>query len=197
MKEQLIRLRHIERISALGIAGLSFILGFLLFLFAPEAEYVDTADIKLFKLRLGLANVGPGIFFALFGAAITIYSIKTRAKAKEVLKEKDGDSITEEFRYLQSEKKDNTEVIELRGAYQKDFRVFAEVADKLGRDEPISDSLKLDLENTLTNTKDTLMRNVWDESWGDYSTFKAWLAKGYPEPVPENIVKAAKYFLGK
>ena len=51
--------------------------------------------------------------------------------------------------------------------------------------------------NSMTNVKETLMRSVWTEEWGDYFVYKAWIAKGYPEPAPVEIKKAADFFLGK
>ena len=89
------------------------------------------------------------------------------------------------------------EIENLRGAYQKDFRTLAKVSDKIENDEPIPVSLKLDYMNSMTNVKETLMRSVWTEEWGDYFVYKAWIAKGYPEPAPVEIKKAADFFLGK
>ena len=197
MEHDIVKLRSNERILALSIAGLSIVLGFLLFIFAPDAANTGSGNLEFLKMKLTLANVAPGIFFACFGAGVTIYSIVTQVKVSEVSKGKDQVVVNKQLRYLQDAGQDNKEIENLRGAYQKDFRTLAKVTDKIDNNEPIPDSLKLDMTNSMTNTKDALMRSVWAEEWGDYSIFKAWLAKGYPEPAPVEIKKAAEFFLGK
>lgn len=197
MEHDIVKLRSNERILALSIAGLSIVLGFLLFIFAPDAANSGSGNLEFLKMKLTLANVAPGIFFACFGAGVTIYSIITQVKVSEVTKNDDKIVVNKQLRYLQDTEPDNQEIENLKGAYQKDFRTLANVFDKIDNNEPIPESLKLDLMNSLTNAKEALMRSVWTEEWGDYSLFKAWLAKGYPEPAPVEIKKAAEFFLGK
>jgi hypothetical protein len=194
MVDQLIKLRSKERLLALGIAGLCIILGFLLFIFAPNASEAGTAQLEWMEKKMMLANVGPGVFFALFGAAITVYSIVTQATTST---EKNGENSVVTYRYLQKDVKDNQETENLRSNYQRDFRIFSEVMQKLEENESVPERLRMDFENALTNSKDFLMRSVWDESWGDYNQFSNWISMGFPEPPPPEISKAAKYFSGK
>ena len=197
MEHDIVKLRSNERILALSIAGLSIVLGFLLFIFAPDAANTGSGNLEFLKMKLTLANVAPGIFFACFGAGVTIYSIVTQVKVSEVTKNNDKVVVSKQLRYLQETEQVNMEIENLRGAYLKDFRTLATVSDKIDNNEPIPESLKLDLMNSMTNAKEALMRTVWTEEWGDYTLFKAWLAKGYPEPAPDEIKKAADFFLGK
>jgi hypothetical protein len=194
MIDQLFKSRSKERLLALGIAGLCIVLGFLLFIFAPNASDAGSAELEWMEKKMMLANVGPGVFFALFGAAITVYSIVTQAKAST---EKDGENSVVTYRYLQKEEKDLQETENLRSNYQRDFRIFSEVMQKLEENESVSERLKMDFENALTSSKDYLMRSVWDDSWGDYSLFSNWLSMGCPKPPPAGIAKAARYFSGK
>ena len=195
MVDQLIKSRSKERLLSLGIAGLCIVLGFLLFLFAPDTSESGTAELEWLNKKLMLANVGPGVFFALFGSAITVYSIVTQAKGS--MEKKGEESLSMEFQYLQKGIKDSQEAENMRGIYQRDFRIFSEVFQKLEQNEPLPGLLKLDFESALTNSKDFLMRSVWDESWGDYTEFSNWLSKGCPLPVPQGIHNAADFFSGK
>jgi len=197
MEYNIFKSRSNERLLALAIAGLSFTFGFLLFVLVPDLSNVGTGNLELIKLKFKFANVGPGIFFALFGAIVTIYSITTQVRIKEITKNNDEKVVDKQIRYFQTSAQDNQEIELLRGAYLRDFRVFSAVLEKIEKNETIPQGLKLDLENTLSNTKDTLMRSVWAEDWGDYSKFKEWLAKGYPEPIPTDINKAGEFFLTK
>ncbi len=197
MEHDIVKLRSNERILALSIAGLSIVLGFLLFIFAPDAANSGSSNLEFLKMKLAFANVAPGVFFAFFGAGVTVYSIVTQVKVSEVTKNNDKIVVNKQIRYLQDAESDNMEIENLRGAYQKDFRTLAKVSDKIENDEPIPVSLKLDYMNSMTNVKETLMRSVWTEEWGDYFVYKAWIAKGYPEPAPVEIKKAADFFLGK
>lgn len=194
MVDQLIKLRSRERLLALGIAGLSILLGFMLFIFAPNASDAGTAELEWMEKKLMLANIGPGVFFALFGAAITVYSIIAQANATT---EKDGENSVVTYRYLQKDVKDNQETENLRSNYQRDFRIFSEVIQKLEENESVPERLRMDFENALIHSKDFLMRSVWNDSWGDYNQFSNWISMGCPEPPPPQISKAAKYFSGK
>lgn len=197
METNIIKLRANERTLALAIAGLSFILGFLLFIMVPDVPNTGIGDLSFFKLKITLTNVGPGIFFALFGAVVIIYSITTQAKIKETTTSSDGKVENKQYRYLQTFVKDDQGVENLRGGYQSDFRIFATIFEKIEKNEIILESQKLDFERSLASTKETLMQSVWTEKWGDYYEFKQWIAKGCLEPIPSDIIDAANFFLGK
>lgn len=194
-----IKKRGNERILALGVAGISIVLGFLLFLVAPELPANSAAEYEGVKMKFILSNIAPGVFFALFGAVITVYSIITQAKINgNVMMEADNKTFTtQNIQFLQKESKHPDENKNLRGIYQQDFRTYSRIIQKIDSDEEISNDLKLDFESTLNNTKKTLMRSVWDEKWGEFSDFDNWLKMGCPEPVPDKISEAANFFLGQ
>lgn len=197
--ELLIRKRAHERLLALGIAGICIILGFLLFLFAPDAPAEGTANLEWANKKFMMANVGPGVFFALFGAVITVYSIVTQAKTQKTVTNNNGQQTetTTTFQFLQKTEKQSEASINVRANYQKDFRTYSRILDKLNSGEPVPNNLRLEFETALNNTRQSLMASVWDEQWGEYPDFDNWLKRGCPEPVPDKILEAAKFFQGK
>lgn len=194
METELIKLRSRERLLALALAGVSIVLGFFLFLFSPDLPNEATADIEYLSNKLMIANVGPGIFFALFGAITIVYSIVTQANFQKE-ENKQGDSKIN-FQFLQSEKKDEQELTNIRARYLRDFRIFSRVVKAMEENKGISTDLKLNFETSADNVKQELMRKVWSKDWGDYSEFNAWLEKGCPEPPPNNIKEGADFFKG-
>jgi hypothetical protein len=69
--------RVAERILAVLIAGASLFLGASLF--RQRIATTQTAEFKTETWTIKLERVGPGIFFALFGAAVLIIGILTQA----------------------------------------------------------------------------------------------------------------------
>ncbi len=65
--------RVLERLIIVAIAGLSMFYGFRLFAITAADEGSLTAKAGGWQIKL--AKVGPGVFFALFGAAIVIYAL--------------------------------------------------------------------------------------------------------------------------
>lgn len=66
-------LRMVERIMIALFGGLSIYLGYRLFLAVPFAEKSDGEFVIPRIGKLTLARVGPGVFFALFGAAVLAF----------------------------------------------------------------------------------------------------------------------------
>lgn len=67
-------MRGIERLVAVGIAGMSIFLGWSLFSRTLDAP-VGEASASGMGWKLTVKRVGPGTFFALFGAAIVSFSL--------------------------------------------------------------------------------------------------------------------------
>ena len=74
-----------------------------------------------------------------------------------------------QIQYLEKPSEYADEALNLRGIYQRDFRIFAKLTKLLNTGEHIPKELKLDFDSTSNNCKKSLMRSVWDEKWGDYS----------------------------
>lgn len=94
--EQIIAVgRVIERLLACGFAGLSLALGWNLFKTGVVAE--QTAEFTGAGWKATLKKVGPGVFFALFGACVLGYSIHSPLDIK-VSRSADGSS-TNQYLY--------------------------------------------------------------------------------------------------
>lgn len=65
--------RSIERLIIILIGGLSVYLGWALFKLPIPND--SGAEIKHGQLQIVLRRIGPGVFFALFGTAVTIFSL--------------------------------------------------------------------------------------------------------------------------
>ena len=67
--------RAVERIVAVVIGGLSVYLGYRLFLHIPEQKEGEGKIDLPGGISIFVTRVGPGVFFALFGAVIVAFSV--------------------------------------------------------------------------------------------------------------------------
>lgn len=73
--EQLILFRGMERLIIILFSGLSLVLGWHLFKIGVLSE--QQSEIKAGDIWVKLQKVGPGVFFALFGVIVFIYSLSS------------------------------------------------------------------------------------------------------------------------
>tara|TARA_R110001606_G_scaffold347860_1_gene497253 strand:+ start:86 stop:655 length:570 start_codon:yes stop_codon:yes gene_type:complete len=96
-------LRAVERILIISFAGISIILGWHLFkigvLTAQKAEFSG----KGFTAKL--LNVGPGVFFSLFGSTVLSVALVNGLNIKQTDTQSDGEEITVEYQYLNAQSK--------------------------------------------------------------------------------------------
>jgi hypothetical protein len=78
-----IMLRSLERITSVLIGGLSIYLGFRLFLEIPQRSESEGKFVLPGGISVYLTRVGPGVFFALFGAVIVATSFHQAITYKE------------------------------------------------------------------------------------------------------------------
>ena len=69
-----------ERLLGLLAGGLCVVLGYRLFVKLPEKTDSSGKVVLPGGVSIWLSRVGPGIFFALFGAAIVAYSFASTVK---------------------------------------------------------------------------------------------------------------------
>ncbi len=69
-----ILLRMIERIGDVVIGGLAIYYGYTLFLRLPDLKN-SQGEVKWGDRSVILSRIGPGVFFALFGVAVTLVSL--------------------------------------------------------------------------------------------------------------------------
>ncbi len=194
MEDQFVKNIGKERIMGYGIAGLCIFLSFLLFYDIPTFESGNVLILGEAENKTFLSNILPGIIFFLFGAVILVYLLSTqtdRTARKTIAGKEAGNP------YLQNDSAGLLNIETLRRVYQKDFRIFSDVFQKLDQNESVPERLKKDFESIILNLKGYLTSSVWDENWGSYKIFKEWLSDGCPEPAPPEIEKGVRFFTGK
>lgn len=198
-----ITLRAIERLLAVSIGGLSIFLGYYLFLRIPHRAEGEGKISFPNGISVHLARVGPGVFFALFGAAVV------------------GLSIFRPISYATLERLERagpTEPQAAAGAVQAESRASysgfgqtvgaAPEPDRLTlRDDvrflnrlPLSRRADLDqaasrdLALRPAQIKLRLMLHDWAPDWGAPEAFRSWVDRGAGDPVPEGLEAAAALF---
>lgn len=74
--------RAIERIAGIGVGGLAILLGYYLFKLGIIPPQSAVAEHRNFKIRL--TKVGPGLFFALYGATLVGYISYAHPKLERI-----------------------------------------------------------------------------------------------------------------
>lgn len=177
--------RAAERLMLVLAGMLAVWLGYRLFAQMPA---VDKSEGRL-KLPGGvsihLTRTGPGLFFALFGAAIIGYSVTRPFDLKipaEIAATRPGAAEAASGRSIQlsgfgpatpGPQAADTETILARLNFY-----FGEQAQHL--DRPAQDELAL----ALRQAKLALMQQHWQPAWGDRDAFVAWVSAGATTAPP-------------
>lgn len=204
--EAVINFRAIERILAVIIGGLCIYLGYRLFFRIPEQKEGE-ATIKFpGDISIYIARVGPGVFFALFGAFIVAMSFyqgieyfHETAKGNDgiVMSSADNSSSAKETEYFRGLNPDLS-----RGNFKTIQRQRLKLALEIEylnslpglMKKDLSEQQRIEFKTRIANTKLSLMRSVWAEDWGDFTNFQLWVEAGASDPVPEGLEEAADYF---
>lgn len=197
-----ILLRSLERLIGILIGGLSIYLGYRLFMNLP-ARRESEGQIKLWELSIVLSRVGPGAFFALFGALVVGLSLYhgvllERINGEAVMGEARSASPsprTERFTGMGAPAAGIDARADARALLRRDIAVLNNFLPMLRADLPPQDRTQVEL--AIPRIKFALMEPQWPQSaagWGDPSRFKAWLQAAAPEPPPDEIAAAVAYF---
>src|SRR5882757_2369346 len=81
--DALLLMRMVERLLGLLAGGLCIVLGYRLFVKLPEKTDSSGKLVLPGGVSIWLSRVGPGIFFALFGAAIVSYSFASTVRVTD------------------------------------------------------------------------------------------------------------------
>ena len=208
---ELLVVRALERVLAVVVGGLSIYLGYRLFV-AVKATGEGSARVKLpSDMTVMVSRVGPGVFFALFGALVV------------------GASFAFPIHYSQSESQDadgpSTRLTEISGVgaqvaepsvshartgtvdpVRSSSEQPAEAARRQAREhvgflnqtaallEPsLSEAQRDGARDGTRRAKLYLMRSVWDPSWGDSEAFQRW-TEGRAPALPTDGFRAAQEF---
>ena len=217
--------RHFERLLIVLAGALSIALGYRMFLaIPPAARGAESGEGKI-ELPGGVSiyvtRVGPGVFFALFGAVILGLGLH-HGLSVEVREQRSGITAKE----ATSGSKEVTGGGSTAVAVMTERRLSsalpagaspqqleAERANALGTvgqlarlattvDGPAGRSLsqqqRIDFGLALLDARMRLLAPVWDErAWGPYADFSRWVQDGESGPSPARAVPAARAFRGE
>lgn len=176
--ESIVVYRGIERILIVLFSGLSFVLGWHLFKVGILSE--QKAEVKAGEIFIKLQKVGPGVFFALFGASVFIYSLSSPFAYKESSTPSNDSDKPFSFTYLYQ---DQSKYLEL----SKSINTLKDIFELLPNNNLSSNDQRL-VNRALVKLESE--RNVWVVSIFGKKTYEAWIKNGEDFLInPENVKK--------
>ena len=205
--DALLLMRMVERLLGLLAGGLCIVLGYRLFMKLPDKTDSSGKVVLPGGVSIWLSRVGPGLFFALFGAAIVAYSFTSAVK---VTNEQTGPSARAPActaaetpatsRQEIAAMSDRSTEQARREARQQRLMVLRgtlvdlnATIDRLGRDAASPDRDRLIV--GLQMAKVLLLRGAWDAAWGDPDRFQSWINSGALPPAPAAMDEPAGLYL--
>lgn len=206
-------LRMIERIIATLLGGFFSWLGFRLFLDVTSKEN-SSGEFKLPSgVGVQLTRVGPGVFFALFGAAIVCYSFHSQvtidrtetrigkphgsivANSKRQPDEHPPTSAGEEkvrktFTGLAEEDQASQQDLLFRRNECREYIVFVNRLNTYLETKGEVSELR-DYKRILPQIKLAVVEDVWGKDWGSWTAFQDWVNNtgAAQDRVPQNANK--------
>ncbi|HEY1239690.1 MAG TPA: hypothetical protein VGF16_03995 [Bryobacteraceae bacterium] len=186
-----ITFRFLERILDVGAGGLSIVLGYRLFFHLPQKTDGTGKIILPGNISVYVSRVGPGIFFAMFGAAVIALSLHsaisfTPARADGRGVEFSGISATADAAEHPAGEMD-------RARLRPEMATLNTILPDLKQDLPAA--RRVQIEQAIPRVKLGLMRGVWAADWGDSTAFERWMREGPGTPPPAGLERAAEYYL--
>ena len=197
-----ITLRFIERLLAVMIGGLAIYLGYRLFVKIPEQRDSQGKVSLPWNVTVAVSRVGPGVFFAIFGAAVVAYALHeavtfTREASIHSTDQHQGTQIRtarEVFGGM------NPTAMHANSATLPAKRVQARLTIEFINNLP--GLLKGDLtaeqrrraDAEIASLKLRIMELLWGPDWGTFDAFKTWAEDGAQNPVPKGMEAAAAYY---
>lgn len=185
-----------QRILSILIGGMLIYFGYRLFLSLPGKRGRDGGSGE-FSLgganKVKLSKVGPGVFFAIFGAGLIAYSFakpmkvnipgagpsaQTSPAAQGAPNAASGVVAASGFSYAGAVSVPQTDEdrARMRAETQHDIIALNRALANTNTSE------RPELERAVTKAKVSLMEPLWADDWGDIADFREWLAKGGSPP---------------
>ena len=202
--DAMLLMRMVERLLGLLSGALCVVLGYRLFINLPEKTDSSGKVVLPGGVSIWLSRVGPGIFFALFGAAIVAYSFASTVRVtneqsagpSQASSDAPGTTLAMRRQEIaamsaRAAKSDATEQMlsELRGS-MTDLNA---AIDRLGR--VVAPPERDRLVSGLQNAKVLLLRSAWMPAWGDPARFQSWINSGAILPAPAGMDEPAGLYL--
>ncbi|MEB4591933.1 hypothetical protein VSS37_13150 [Candidatus Thiothrix sp. Deng01] len=192
-------LRLVERILGVIIGGFSIYLGYHLFLELPIQTNSSGKVILPGDVSIYLSRIGPGVFFALFGAMIVGASLFSKVEKlsheSKVTQDSAGNittvNKTQEIRGMALGTPSTASEQErlMAEARTQIYTLNSNLADALKPD--LHENDRKDLEVAIDYSKRKILQTVWQTSWGEFSAFETWVKSGASTPPPNDKLKEA------
>lgn len=180
-------LRFIERLAAVVIGGIAIYLGYRLFLTVPD-QRDSSGKLDVLNASVVLTHVGPGVFFALFGAVVVAVSL-----ARPALQiTQSGENLSKVYATGEREPESRADG---RAQLRREMAFLNSVPSELSQNLPAYERESINRE--IARVKITLMRPVWgtpQEGFGEFSEFERWAVGGEREPPPAGMQEALKLY---
>jgi hypothetical protein len=203
--DALLMMRMVERLLGLLAGGLCVVLGYRLFMNLPDKTDQSGKIVLPGGVSIWLSRVGPGVFFALFGAAIVAYSFASTVRATSEegppartasappqaepvgLRRREIAAMSPHAAAADPAAREK-ELIELRGTMADLNAIIL----RLEADAPPAERGRLI--SGAESAKMLLLRGYWEAGWGDPDRLQAWINSGGAPPAPAGMdVPAALY----
>ena len=190
----------IQHIVTIGVGLMSVYLGYRLFLELPRRREGESKLDLPGGVSIMLSRIGPGIFFALFGAGMIIYSIMKPIEITDIAEQvatAEGATTVKRSKSLTGLGQQEP-VTTVGGETAKIDR--SSLIVRLNRIEVEAKKTKngpelLDTTIAIREAKLALMREAWDPQWGAYEEFQQWVTVQFEQnPPPEGLEDVASYF---
>jgi hypothetical protein len=199
--------RHLERLLIVLGGALSIYLGYRMFLAIPRAAS-ETGEGKL-ELPGGVSiyvtRVGPGVFFALFGAVILglglqhglTLEVKEQRRSAEAGATAPAGVVTERRMSsavpAASQMVHDSERTGVLGTVEQLSRLGVALDGPGGR--ALSTRQRTDFDLALGDARRRLLASVWDErAWGPYADFARWVQDGESGAPPTRAAPAVRAY---
>ncbi len=192
-----------ERLLGVLIGGMSVFLGYRLFTKLPEKTDSSGKLILPGGTSIWLSRVGPGVFFALFGAAIVATAFKQGVEmtSRVSVATTDPGGASKLMEETRSRRGVGSAAPESESDTDRRVKEARTQIFTLNRDWPHAlrkdlhgDDRKV-LEIARDYSKRQILRAVWLPRWGSPVEFEAWVNSGATLPPPAAISEPARIYL--
>lgn len=202
----IVLLRALERLAVVLVGTLAVWMGFRLFVLLPRRREGEARLELPGEISVYVSRIAPGVFFALFGAALIGYSASRPVSYTDALRAfnepvASGEQQAEAGRrhYLGMGGGVAVAPTDPRMGRMPLEPVLAGLDRALASAGDLDDvTAQLDIEMAIREAKLALLRERWDPAWGPYEVFRAWVveaaARGEP---PSEVAEVGALFLGK
>lgn len=197
-------IRPIERLLAVGIGGFSIYLGYRLFQSLPDRTDSEGHVILPGGVDVRLSRIGPGAFFALFGAAVVGFAlsraVRVEAPAAVTQPPQAGTpqaSAAVIYGGMGEASPPRAELSESALAeLRRDLHDINSLVGALPSDtDPRScTELGIAIQGLAPKIKLGLLQRSWSPAWGDFGRFEQWVRAGARDPVPAEVAQPAALF---